>query len=105
MKIDRKKVSTELGISEDVYGEIFVDFISRGEVQVGKMKEAIESNDLDVIAGIAHMMKGTSGNLRINIIQELAASIELSAKEKNGVDAIVGNLAKLEDALAELKKG
>lgn len=105
MEIDRKKVSAELGIGEDIYGELVGEFISQGEAQAGKMKEAIESNDLDEIARIAHMVKGTSGNLRINIIQELARSIESAAKEKKDVDTIAGNLAKLEAALAELKKG
>ncbi len=105
MEIDRKKVSAELGIGEDMYDELVGEFITQGEGLTGKMKEAIGANDLDEIARIAHMLKGTSGNLRIYTIQELARVIESAAKEKRGADAIAGNLAKLKDAFTELKKG
>ena len=50
---------------------------------IPKLKEEIEKKEYQNIARLAHSIKGSSANFRLEEIQNLAQEIEKNAKEEN----------------------
>jgi CheY-like chemotaxis protein len=71
------------GIALDDAKEIFDDYINSMAENLKNLEEAIESDDFERLAKGSHQLKGSSGNLRINEIYELAKKLEEAAKNKN----------------------
>jgi HPt (histidine-containing phosphotransfer) domain-containing protein len=81
-KEEKKLILEELGdIPEELYNELVHEFIAQARVQIQSINEALEKKDFLTVSGIAHSLKGSSGNLRIRPVQNLAQFIELQAKE------------------------
>lgn len=85
-KLDLQKIADELDFDlEDV--EMLVEvFIESAEESLIELKEAIDSNDYDNIFKAAHAIKGSSANLTLMNISDVAKNIELQAREKNDAD-------------------
>ena len=105
MSEEKQKILDELGgISEGDYDLLVKELILQSEKQIRELKEAIDGDNFERIAKIAHTIKGTSGNLRIYKLQELAEPLEFEAKEEKDKNAIAEGLKRIEVALEELKK-
>jgi len=74
-----EKALIRLGISEEVYAELFVDFQVMVREKAGLLKEAIAAADLAQATKLAHTIKGSAANLGIDEIAELARVIECSS--------------------------
>ena len=61
---------------------ILTEFVKTSPKLLEKIKEAVDIIAYDEISKLAHQLKGSSGNLRINVIYELAIELENSAKNK-----------------------
>lgn len=85
---------TGLGINDaKVIFETFMDTVLD---LMKNIESALVSEDYQAIRRIAHQLKGSSGNLRIIDIFELAKELETSAMEKDK--------SKCEKIISEMKK-
>lgn len=78
--LDTQKLSEELMLSEDELMMLVDLFIKKMSKQIPQMQEAIATRDYKTIALIAHSIKGSSGNFRLEEVQEESAKIEKMAK-------------------------
>ena len=102
-KPEKERILEELGgISESEYDAFVRELIAQTESQAIELKAALEGDKFDGIAKIAHSIKGSSGNLRIYKIQELAKSLELAAKEKNKNVTADKNIKRLSNLLIDI---
>jgi len=84
--IDLQKIANELDFDlEDVemLMEVFLDSASNS---LKTLKTAIESNEMEQIFSSAHSLKGSSANLTLMNISDLAGEIEHAAKEQVSIN-------------------
>lgn len=74
-------IKADLGIERKDSECLLVDFGKDLESQIEELIKLIISNDCDAALKVAHSIKGSAGNLRINKIYELAKEIEYSIKQ------------------------
>ena len=84
--IDLQKIADELDFDlEDV--EMLIEvFLEGANESLENLKNAIASNDLEQIFQSAHALKGSSANLTLINISNLAKEIEHEAKEGNSIN-------------------
>lgn len=63
--------------------EIFNDYIEVIPVMLKNIEKALKSDDFENLRRLSHQLKGSSGNLRINEIYELALKLEGFARNKD----------------------
>jgi HPt (histidine-containing phosphotransfer) domain-containing protein len=103
-KAEKQRILAELTyLSEEVYDELLGILLLQTEEKIRELKTAAEHEDFSSIAKIAHSLKGSSGNLRVNTIYEPAKSMESIARENPDKQKIVGDILHLEEALLVLK--
>lgn len=84
---DKQQVLAELGgIPEDVYDEIGKDFLRIAQGQVAEMRTGLQDGAFEKMAITVHTLKGSSGNLRLKGIRELAIKIETLVKARQGAE-------------------
>jgi HPt (histidine-containing phosphotransfer) domain-containing protein len=94
---DKKKILRELGdIPEETYDELVCFFIRQLKDNIPKIKAALAGHDFDQLAKLAHSLKGSSGNLRIHQVYELATQINDMAKSAAAAELICAKLTALE---------
>ena len=91
-----KSISDKLGISEEIFSKLLEKFFIRTEELINDLKNGIEERNSNKICSIAHNLKGMTGNLHFDKLQEISKNIELEAKNKN--------FEVLADMLSEFKK-
>lgn len=103
MQIDKQKALDELGITEDFYNELISDFIVQAARAVKNLDGAREKGDFGELAGIAHLIKGSAGNLRIEEIYLICKELELCCKEGKDKEVIEQGVCRLKAAIEEFK--
>ncbi len=78
--LDAQKLSEELMLSQSELIMLVDLFIKKMSKQLPQMQKAIAARDYKNIALMAHSIKGSSGNFRLEDIQEQSANIEKMAK-------------------------
>lgn len=78
--LDTHKLAEELMLSQSELMMLADLFIKKMSKQIPQMQEAIAMRDYKNIALIAHSIKGSSGNFRLEEVQEESAKIEKMAK-------------------------
>ncbi|MEI8390729.1 MAG: response regulator [bacterium] len=68
------------GFSKDEAQEFFDEYIRALPLMIENINKAISVDNFELLASEAHLMKGSSANLRINELSELALKLEDSAK-------------------------
>jgi PAS domain S-box-containing protein len=81
--LDYEKLSLELMLSEDELLMLVKLFINKMSIQMPELERAIKLRDYKKIALISHSIKGSSGNFRIEALQENTAMMEKMAKHEN----------------------
>lgn len=76
-----KKMSEKLGLEEDEYLELVELFIETSKSDLKNLQSAINNKNIEMIAGIAHSLKGAAMNLGLDYFIELAKSIEKTASD------------------------
>jgi len=70
------------GIGIEDAKELFQDFISYLPDLLKGIQVSIDNDDFEQTVKLSHQLKGSSGNLRIGSIYEIAAKLEEAAKNK-----------------------
>jgi signal transduction histidine kinase/CheY-like chemotaxis protein len=81
--LDAIKLKEELMLGEDELIMLLSLFIKKMRKQIPELQSAIKIRDYEKIALYAHSIKGSSGNFRIEILQNSASEMETMAKAKN----------------------
>ncbi len=78
----------DLGIDEDIYDSLLIDYKALALDFIPKMNEALSARQFDQLGELAHTLKGAAGNLRIEDAHVLARTMELNAKNDKQGDII-----------------
>ena len=73
----------DTGLSEEDSKEIFEEFSSSFDEAMDRIRESYKNEDFPQLSKIAHKIKGSAGNLRIESIYDLALELENSSREDN----------------------
>lgn len=105
-KTQKKKILEELGgIDEACYDELVKEFIVLADKMILEAEKLLREDNLDGVSKTAHSIKGSSGNLRINTIYEIAKLFETVAYEKKDKKEVAAAFEKLVLELSDFKKG
>ncbi len=80
--IDKETLLKELALSEDELRMLLALFLKKRDTLLPELKSAIAKKDMPRIAKLAHNIKGSSGNFRLEEIQKAASEMEHMAKEQ-----------------------
>ncbi len=81
--LDTKKLREELMLNDDELIMLLDMFIKKMTKVLPDLLNSIKQKDYEKIALNAHSIKGSSGNFRIEMLQNSASEMEQMAKEKN----------------------
>ncbi|MBN2816866.1 MAG: response regulator [Campylobacterales bacterium] len=81
--LDEKKLKEALMLSSEELVMLLSLFIKKMDSTIPELQNAIIRKDYKKIALLAHSIKGSSGNFRIESVQKYAAEMEEMAKEEN----------------------
>lgn len=76
-------LSQELMLNQDEILMLVSLFIKKMKKQIPDLKEAINTRNFKKIALISHSIKGSSGNFRMEKLQEITSIMEKMSKEEN----------------------
>jgi putative nucleotidyltransferase with HDIG domain len=97
IKPDTAKALERLGISEEIYNELFVEFLAMAREKAGLLEKAVAAGDMTETKKLSHSIKGSAANLGVDDIAEIARTMEnASAKGvlTNEITEGLGNLAR-----------
>lgn len=80
--VDMKKLSEELMLNDEELKMLLELFVQKMQKVLPDLQKAIIKKDYENIAVLAHNIKGSSSNFRIELLQESATKIETMAKQK-----------------------
>lgn len=101
--LDYEKLSQELMLSSDELIMLVELFLKKMAKQIPDLYSVIESKDYKQIALIAHSIKGSSGNFRLESVQEEGAKIEKMAKSQDKDFDYEGSLEKIKSTIEAIK--
>ncbi len=101
--LDYEKLSQDLMLSSDELVMLLELFLKKMAKQIPDLQAAIKSKDYKQIALIAHSIKGSSGNFRLESVQEEGAKIEKMAKSKDKDFDFEHSLEKIRSAIEAIK--
>ena len=104
MELNKEKAIKELGIPEELYGELLAIFIEQAEEALSKLKEVINAGNFAEIVRTAHLIKGSAGHMRLEEISAVAKGIEDNASTGKDINFIKDSGRKLEELFSEFKK-
>jgi len=88
---------------EDVVRNVLSTFLKTGQVQIARIRAALDKGELEVIRQEAHSMKGGAWNLAADPLGEAARQLEETAKAGEG-EATRSVFASLQEEFERLKK-
>lgn len=97
---DLDALKNELELDQEDVVELFDDFKSFINETMPKLKSAVESGDMTESRSLAHSIKGSAGNLRIQEVYALSKQMQENS-ESSDAESLASNLAKLEAAVSE----
>jgi two-component system sensor histidine kinase/response regulator len=74
-----EKALQRLGISEEIYNELFADFLVMAREKAGLLEKAVTAGRLAEATTLAHTIKGSAANLGIDDVADIARVIELAS--------------------------
>jgi len=97
-----KTITEELGLDREQYWEILTDFIEEKKKDMEGLESALAQKDTEMISRLAHKIKGSALNLRLDSLARPAANIEKAAREGD-VSGIGGDWAALKRGFEALR--
>jgi HPt (histidine-containing phosphotransfer) domain-containing protein len=89
-----KAIVSSLPMDNPRFRAVVERFIPRIEEQVFAMQDALDNDNFEELASLAHWLKGSGGNVGFNDFTETAAAMEQAAK--------IGNKMIVADSLTEI---
>lgn len=104
MSIDKQRAVAELGIPVEMYDELLGIFVQQTGTALEDLTRALAAANFTEIARLAHFVKGSAGNLRLDQMHLLAKDIEFGAKEHKDITLLADLSGKLVILFDEFKK-
>lgn len=82
--------------------DLIPGFLENRNLEVEKLRTELSNNNFTSIASIGHSIKGVGGGYGFDLMSELGANIETTAKQNN-VEAIRENIDRLDDYLKRVE--
>lgn len=98
-----EKLNQELMLSADELIMLIELFIKKMAKQMPELEDAIQACDYKKIALIAHSIKGSSGNFRLEEVQEDSSKIEKMAKSEESDYNYKAMFEKIKNRLSKIK--
>jgi len=87
-KNEKEKILHELsGISSESYDQLLSMFIPQAKDKIVQIEKYAQKKEFEKIADLAHTIKGTAANLRLQSVKMAALEVELTAKRHENVMA------------------
>lgn len=80
--LDFNAMAAEIGIKPKYILLLVTSYVEESEEILASLFEAIASKNYEAIQHNAHSIKGSSGNLRLNELYEMAKAVEFAAREQ-----------------------
>ncbi|MBN1850804.1 MAG: Hpt domain-containing protein [Deltaproteobacteria bacterium] len=95
-------LSERLGLEKDEFLELVELFLETGKSDLGQLKVAVQTEDIEEVVKSSHSIKGASGNLGFMEIFEVAKDVELNARQDrlDGASEAVDTIKKHLDQIA-----
>lgn len=101
--LDHEKLTQELMLNVDELTMLTELFVKKMQKQIPELYEAIKAKDYKKIALISHSIKGSSGNFRLEEIQEESSKMELMAKNQDNKYKYETTYEKIKERLEKIK--
>jgi two-component system sensor histidine kinase/response regulator len=98
----REEALARLGITQDIYDELYDDFVVLAKDKSGLIGAACASGDWTQVGKLAHSVKGIAGNLGVDEVFTAARQVELDVKEGKTAETIQKGVAVLAQCVAAL---
>lgn len=100
--MDLKAIGQDLGLEESEFLEIVELFQETAATDIERLKQAIDSGDMQSLNEAAHSLKGSAGNLGFNEIYRLCKEIENAARQ-NTLTTLGPVMASIETSMGEIR--
>lgn len=101
--LNYEKLTQELMLDNSELTMLVELFINKMAQQIPELESAIKSREYKKIALVAHSIKGSSGNFRLEDVQEYSSIIEKMAKAEDEKYEYERAFEKIKDALSKIK--
>ncbi len=101
--LDKEMLLKELALNEEELSLLLSVFLKKRDTILDALEKSIEEGDLGKVAKLAHNIKGSSGNFRIDDVQKEASIMEQAAKERDSVFDYRNSFAKMRDRLISIE--
>ena len=98
--LDQARFDSVRALGLGLATELAVDYVQDSATHVAAMRRAAETGDTEAVRLHAHTIKGTSANLGLEEMRQLAAAAEATAKDSS---ASLAAADRLEEALARAR--
>ena len=104
MDYNINEVANDLMVEPDDLREVYEAYFIESAEIISEIKTALEDNDSIKLKKMFHSLKGSSANLRMDVVADLARNMEQSAG-KNNLDTIRLQMSRVENEISELQQG
>jgi HPt (histidine-containing phosphotransfer) domain-containing protein len=99
--LEKEEVLKEIGISEEIYDEMVLEFIQQARDNLPKVENSCAEGNFKEAQSIIHSLKGVAGNLRVTPAYNTAITLE-QAIIASRIQEIKGDILKLKTLIDEL---
>jgi HPt (histidine-containing phosphotransfer) domain-containing protein len=99
---DKEEALERLGISEDIFDELYVDFVALAKEKIIDIERVSSQANWSLAGKLAHSIKGIAGNLGVKEIYEAAKLVENDVIEGKTPETIGKDIGPLKLLIAEL---
>ena len=100
--LNYSEIAASIGLKEKYLPILLGSFVDETKTILVELQKAIDATDYKNIKLHAHSIKGSSGNLKLNEIYEMAKEIEASASDTDSSFNYQGYLTAIDNALNTL---
>ena len=101
--LDTQKLLKELMLSNDELVMLLTLFLKKMRTTLPDLHAAIEAQDFKKIALLSHAVKGSSGNFRLELLQNVAGKMESKAKEEDASYDFAGSYQIIKEKLDKIQ--
>ncbi|WP_297431441.1 hybrid sensor histidine kinase/response regulator [Sulfurimonas sp.] len=101
--LDTQKLCKELMLSNDELVMLLTLFLKKMRTTLPDLCDAIELKQYKKIALLCHSIKGSSGNFRLELLQNIAGKMEVKAKEEDESYDFMGSYKIIKEKLDQIK--
>jgi len=101
--LDTQKLLKELMLTNDELVMLLTLFLKKMRTTLPSLEEAIQDKDYKKIALLSHSIKGSSGNFRMELLQNIAGKMETKAKEEDSEYDFMSSFKIIKEKLEQIQ--